>query len=667
MKHPNILLIISIFLFSSSISVAKGKQYTLQSPDSNIEITVTISNKISYSVKHRSQTIISDSDISMTLNDGRVFGHKPLLKENLFTQINGTLESPFYRSPSIDEKYNQMELIFKGGYSLHFRAYNQGIAYRFSTNLKEDFSVVGEDAQFCFDSNNKCYIPYSSNIKQPFQTSFESRYNIEKIDQFDTNRVAILPLLVELDNGKKVIITESDLESYAGMFLSKMDDKYGFKGTFAGIPSEIDINPVRLQEKVKKYSGTIANVKGTRTFPWRIVAIAEKDTELPVNDLVYLLGSPNRIQDISWIKPGRAAWDWWNNWGITGVDFPVGINTETYKYIIDFAAAYGIEYIVIDEGWYDPKVDDLMTTIPEIDLKELCSYGEKNGVGIILWTVAFVLDHNLEQACKHYSEMGIKGFKVDFMDRDDQQVVELNYRLLDMAAKYNLVLDLHGMYKPTGLNRTYPNLLNYEGVWGLEQMKWSKEDQMTYDVTFPYIRMMAGPVDYTQGAMRNGAINNFAPIYNNPMSQGTRAHQVATYIVFDSPLVMLADSPSAYLSEEESVEFISSIPCIWEETKILGGEIGQYIVSARKSGEKWYIGGLTGLSQRELTIDLSFINSSNDNNNEIKYSIEIFKDGKNAHKQGIDYKTEKMIVPSNDSIKIQLAPGGGFAIIVSPI
>lgn len=464
-------------------------------------------------------------------------------------------------------------------------------------------------------------------------------------------------MLAAPESGLRIIITESDLESYPGMFLSSKDaNANGLRACFAHRPSEIYVHPTRCQEKAVSYSDTLAVTSGTRNFPWRIVGIASKDTELPTNNLVWLLGSENRIGDISWIKPGKVAWDWWNCWGITGVDFPVGINTDTYKYFIDFASANGLEYIILDEGWSKPSAGDIMSIIPEINLPELVEYGRSKNVGVILWAVAFVLDDKLEEACKTYSEMGIKGFKVDFMDRDDQEVVELNYRILDMAARYHMVIDYHGMYKPTGLNRTYPNLLNYEGVWGLEQMKWSSEDMMTYDVTFPFIRMMAGPVDYTQGAMQNASkMSQFNPVNSHPMSQGTRAHQVATYIVFDSPLVMLADSPTAYMKEQETTDFIKGIPTVWDETRILDGRIGEYIVTARRSDTSWYIGALNGWTPRDITIDLSVLGPG-------EHSITIFQDGLNAHRLGTDYRISTL--STSAPLTLHLAPGGGFVIKV---
>jgi alpha-glucosidase len=656
----SLIFLTSPFIDLQSASFGgKERKYTLKSPDKTYEINISINDRISYSIKAGSDMILSPSTISMTIAQDDcttplILGNCPTVHSSKASSHSMMIESPFYRKSAIEDKYNQLEIKFREGFSLEFRSYNNGVAYRFRTSLRDSVNIMDEKAEFNFDNDYKCLIPYSPDTEQPFQISFESLYDTTSISNFKSERYAFLPTLVALNSQRKILIAESDLESYPGMFIThSKNNNYGFISAFSHIPLETYVSPTRCQEHIKSYSDVMARVSGTRTFPWRIIAISEDDTQLPVNDLVYLLGSPQRTDDISWIRPGKVAWDWWNDWGITGVDFPVGINTQTYKYIIDFASANGLEYIILDEGWSKPSKGDILSVIPEIDLKEIVEYGKSKNVGVILWTVAFVLDNKLEEASRKYSDMGIKGFKIDFINRDDQEAVKMIYRILDVTSKYHLVVDYHGMYKPTGLNRTYPNLLNYEGVWGLEQMKWSDKDQVTYNVTFPYIRMMAGPVDYTQGAMRNATKNDFYPLWSNPSSQGTRAHQVATYIVFDSPLVMLADSPTAYMKEQETTDFIKDIPTVWDETRILSGEVGQYIVTARRKGTDWYIGALTGWDQRDLNIDISFINTP-------AKTITIFQDGLNAHRNGADYKIKT--ISFNDSLRIHLSPGGGCAI-----
>lgn len=661
-----LLTIILVLAASFSlIAQPKVKNFSLTSPDGKTTLSVTVGAEITYTVSHGDVQVLSPSTVALYFKD-KSYGENSTFKSAKESSYNGRIETPIYKFSSIKESYNQLDIAFKEGFGLLFRAYDEGVAYRFySTSLKKGDEIVGELAEFNFPKDFRAYVPYSTRKPNPKQTSFESRYDFAPLSEFKEDGVAFSPILICMDNNLKVALTDADIESYPGMFLVKNDCKgFSLKGDFANIPSEIEVHPTRCQERVKAYSDVMVKIdkasdkKNPRYFPWRLLAIAENDTELPTNNLVYLLASPNRIGDISWIKPGKVDWDWWNDWGVTGVDFNVGINTDTYKYFIDFASANGIEYVVLDEGWSPSRDGDIMKSLPEIDLQDLVSYAEKKNVGLILWCVAYTLDKKLEEACKYYSELGIKGFKIDFMDRDDADVVEMNYRIAECAAKYHLLVDYHGMYKPAGMNRTLPNVINFEGIWGLEQMKWSTDDMISYDVTFPYIRMFSGPVDYTQGAMRNAAKGRFAAIYSEPMSQGTRAHQVASYIVFDSPLVMLADSPTAYIKEQESTDFITSIPTVWDETLLLQGEIGEYIVTARRSGRKWYIAALTDWDSRDISLDLKNLGLSG------SVKVKIFKDGINAHRSGTDYKLESCIIDAAKPFNISMAPGGGFAIVI---
>ncbi len=399
----------------------------------------------------------------------------------------------------------------------------------------------------------------------------------------------------------------------------------------------------------------IAKVSGTTNFPWRVLGVFNRDADILNSDLVYQLADESRVKDISWIKPGKVAWDWWNAWNISGVDFVSGVNTETYRYYIDFAASQGIEYVILDEGWAVNKKADLMQVVPEIDLKAIVKHAEEKGVGIILWAGYYAFERDMENICRHYHEMGVKGFKIDFMDRDDQPMTEFIYKAADVCARYQMLVDFHGMYKPTGLQRTYPNVLNNEGVFGLEQMKWSTQDMVLYDVTFPFIRMFAGPVDYTQGAMRNAIKSNFKPIFTEPMSQGTRCRQLAQYVVYESPLNMLCDNPTNYLKEPLCTRFIAQIPTVWDETVTLSGEVSKYITIARRKGDVWYAGGLTDWQARDLEIDFSFLPAGT-------YELEIFRDGINADKVAMDFKHEKRNIQSGEKLKVHLAPGGGFAV-----
>lgn len=543
----------------------------------------------------------------------------------------------------------------KGGFGIIFRAYNEGVAYRFYTTQSSGIIIKEEQAEFNFKEDYTAYLPYTTNDKKPMAMAYQNVYDITPLSKAQP-KLAFLPVTVDCGSVKLTLL-ESDLEAYPGMFVQSQQGKYGLKGVFAPYPAKTDFYPWRKQEYVTETTDFISRSRGSRSYPWRVLAITEKDTDMPVNNLVYALASPNRIGDTSWIKTGKVAWDWWNDWNLKGVPFKAGINMDTYKYYIDFASRNGLEFIVLDEGWYAPKSGDMLTVIPELDLPELIAYGKSKGVEIVLWTVFNVLDSQLEAACKKYADMGIKGFKVDFLDRDDQTAVEMVYRIAEMTARYKLTLDLHGIYKPTGINRTYPHIINFESVFGMEEVKWTdiKNNMPLYDVTFPYIRMMAGPVDYTPGAMRNATKADWRAMYYTPASMGTRCHQLAAYIVHDSPFTMLCDAPTNYLNEQECVDFIASLPVEVDSTFIASGELGKYIVTVRKKDVNWYIGGMTNWDERDVQLDFSFLPEG------MSYTAVLFKDGVNANKQAEDYRKETIRIDKDSRLTLHLASGGGFA------
>ena len=662
MKRFFTFFLLAAFAGALTAGSAQAKVYKLSSPDGRTSVEVDVQKQITWSVRHGGRQVLAPSAISLTAA-GNVIGYDARVKSARTEKIRGTVAAPFWRQAAIEERYNELELTLPDGWSLTFRAYDgEGVAYRFSsTSLKKGDRITAEQAEFNFDRDYTAYVPYNPDTEHPFATSFESKYTVAPLSAFRSDALAFSPLLVCLDGGLRVEVTDADIESYPGMFLKKGSRSLSLEGSFAPVPAATRETPRRGQVVVDRYSDDLAVIrenaskKAPRHFPWRVLAIAESDADLPVNNLVYLLASPSRVKDITWIKPGKVAWDWWNDWNITGVDFEAGINTRTYKHYIDFAAENGIEYVVLDEGWSAPL--DIMKLNPAIDLKELAKYASSKGVDLVLWAVSYVLDKDLEKACKTYSKMGIKGFKVDFMNRDDQEVTEQLYRIAEAAARHQMLVDYHGMYKPAGMNRTWPNVLNFEGVWGLEQMKWTTEDIVEYDVTFPYIRMLSGPVDYTPGAMRNALKREFAPNNSNPVSQGTRARQVAEYVVFDAPFEMLCDNPSAYRKEQETTDFITAIPTVWDETRILQGTVGQYIVTARRSGTRWYIGGLTGWDARDLSLDLSGLVKG-------KHSAVLYRDGVNAARNATDYKIETVEVQSKKPLPVHMAPGGGFVLVI---
>lgn len=640
-----------------------AEEKRLSSPDGSVSVTVNVDKEITYSVKAGDIQVLAPSRIAMETEYG-LWGENARIVRTESANVSEVIDAPLYKQSRFTTAYNSMTFRMRGDWGLEFRAYDGGgVAYRFVSYRKKDFTVKDETAEFNFDRDYYAWYPYSNNDDY-LMMSFENTYQYTPLSGYDKDKMAFLPVLVDLGVNGKVFITESDVESYPGMYVNCAVEKNGFKAVFPRYPAgEYTYTASRLQERVVTRKDHIAEVKGTRVFPWRIVRHVTDDRLLPVDNMVYQTASPGRVKDTSWIKGGRSAWDWWNNWGISGVGFKAGINTETYKYYADFCADNGLEYFILDEGWSPPTGGDIMKSIPGIDLKEIVDYATSKGVGVMLWTVANVLDDKLEEACRTYSEMGFAGFKVDFIDRQDQLAVERIYRIAEMAAKYKLVINYHGIYKPTGLSRTYPNVVNYEGVWGLEQLKWTgpdKADMPTYDVTVPFIRMAAGPMDYTQGAMRNAAKANYRSVYSEPMSQGTRAHQVATYIVFDSPMVMLCDSPSNYLKEAETLEYISRIPAVFDGMTVLEGKVGEYIVTARNSGRIWFIGGLTGWDAREIELDFSFLPEG-------VYEAVLFRDGENAARVASDYRIETIgLLERGTKIKIGMAPGGGFAMRIVP-
>jgi alpha-glucosidase len=640
---------LSALLLAVGLSAAP-KTYELASPDGGLRVSISAGDGISYTLTSGEDVLLENSAIGMFTTDGQVFGGvQPVSKAVRKT----------------DAEYNEITLKFKK-FSVVFRAYDEGMAYRFISNLKTPFKVEQEMARFAFPQDWNMWAAYvtqhTETLESQFYNSFENRYSYTPVSEWNKDRLAFLPLMVDGPSGKKILITEADLMNYPGMYLYNYDAGQVLSGRFAPYPAEVKQGGHNnLQMEVQSREGYIAQCEGVTTFPWRVVAVSENDVDMVTNNLVYKLATPaDPATDWSWVKPGKVAWDWWNDWNIRGVDFKSGINNDTYKYYIDFASKNGIEYVILDEGWSVNGAADLFQVVPEIDLEMLVKYATERNVGLILWAGYWAFDRDMEKVCEHYSKMGIKGFKIDFMDRDDQYMVDFHRRAAATTAKYRMMADFHGTYKPTGLHRTYPNVVNYEGVHGLEQMKWSATtvDQVTYDVTVPYIRMVAGPMDYTQGAMRNASRGNYRPVNSEPMSQGTRCRQLAEYVVFYSPLNMLCDSPSNYMKEKECTEFIAAVPEVWDESRGLAGKVGEYIAIARRSGSDWYVGAMTDWSAREMTLDLSFLPEGS-------YQVELYRDGANADRAASDYRKEVVDLPSDRKINIKMAPGGGWAAKIS--
>ena len=643
-------------------ATAKEKQYTLKSPNNKLvsHIVATAENEITYDIVYDGVTIMLPSHLGMNRVYDKGVNGSMAVSKSATRAVDETVPSPFTRQATMRNCYNELTLQVGKDLCVVFRAYNEGIAYRYE--VLRPCNVRFEKVEYNFAGDYRATVPYVTSFdankghETQYMSSFENLYTTTQLSKLDERRLCFLPLLVHAPHGVKVCLTESTLTDYPGLYLKGMGDAGRLEGEHAPYPKTLEQGGHNnLQMLVKEREEYIAKVDKLSVLPWRIAMVAKNSAELAMNNMSYLLGEPCKVADLSWIKPGKVAWDWWNNWNIGGVDFKAGINNDTYKHYIDFASQYGIEYVILDEGWAVNKKADLFQVVPEIDLPMLVQYARERNVGLILWAGYYAFDRDMEQVCQHYSEMGIKGFKIDFMDRDDQMVTQFYKRAADMCAKYHLLVDFHGAFKPAGLNRTYPNVLNFEGVAGLEQLKWAPEtwNQVQYDTELPFIRQTAGPMDYTQGAMHNGAKGCYSPCWSEPMSQGTRCHQLALYVVLESPLNMLCDSPTNYKKEPEYTRFVAGIPTVWDETRVLQGEVGEYIVIARRKGNTWYVGGITNWTERDIVVDLSTLGSSE--------RIELYSDGVNANRKGSDYRysVEKM-QGTQKALQVHLAPGGGF-------
>ena len=648
-------LIILFLILTFSVIKAEEKIYTLTSPDGSIKIEISVNEFITYSASYNDKQLISSSKIFMKIDDGLFLGKNPEIINDETKEVNEILKPVVkVKSAIIEDRYKMLRINFKGDYSLIFRLYNDGVAYRFVTSIDKNIKVNEENIEFNFAEDFNIYFPE----EESFFTHMERIYIYQKISEVDspkessgTNKFCSIPALVDCGNEVKIAITEADLFDYPGFYLTNSDAPLKLKTIFPGYPLEVNQTSDR-DVQVTKYADYLAETTGKREFPWRVLIITDDDKKLIESQMIYKLASPSKIGNTDWIKPGKVAWDWWNAWNIYGVDFKAGINTETYKYYIDFASEHGIEYVILDEGWY--KFGNLFDLNPDINLKEIIEYGKKKNVGIILWVIWKTLDDQFDKAFEMFEELGIKGIKVDFMQRDDQLLVQYYENVAKEAAKRNLLVDFHGAYKPTGLIRTYPNVISSEGVRGNEWNKWSEFITPEHTVTLPFTRMLAGPMDFTPGAMLNGTKDNFKVMFDRPMSQGTRCHQLAMYVVYESPLQMLCDNPSNYLKEKECLDFLSIVPTVWDTTIVLDAKVADYVLIARRNGEDWYIGGMTDWTSRDLEVDFSFLPKG-------KYTIEYYKDGINANRYAGDYKKVKAEINSSNKIEIHLAPGGGWA------
>lgn len=629
-----------------------GQEFEVGSPDGDIVVDVRLGDEISYVVSFRGRQFLNESALSLTIGGKGKLGEKPVLKKSSRRSVDNIIR-PVVRQKSaeVKDRYNELTLHFERGYQVVFRVYNDGVAYRFKTDFKEDeLKVKSEQVELNFAGNYQVYFPE----EESFMTHQERIYKHIRLDSISSKQFSSIPALVEVPGGPRVLVTESDLQDYPGMYLQGTGAT-SLTGIFPAVATKEVLKSDR-DYYVTERADYLAETSGQRSYPWRVLGIAADDAGLIKNQMVYKLGEPLKIEDPSWIDPGKVSWDWWNANNVYDVDFRAGINTETYKHYIDFASQMGLDYIILDEGWYELK--DLLQVSENMDIPELVAYGKKKDVDIILWVVWKTLEDQWEQAFDQFSKWGVKGLKIDFMQRDDQWMVNWYWKVAEEAARRKLLVNFHGSYKPAGLRRTYPNVITREGVKGLENNKWGDKITPEHNVTLPFIRMAAGPMDYTPGAMINAQPKNFKPIYNRPMSQGTRAHQLAMYVIYESPLQMLADSPTHYLNQKQDIrDFLSEVPVTWDETRVLEASIGDYVIVARRKGDRWYLGAMSDEKERSFTLDLPFLGSGN-------FTADIYRDGINADRYASDYAFVEREFSADEEFTIELAPGGGWVAII---
>lgn len=643
-----LFLIFGLSLFSQPIEVS--------SPDGILKVIVQTGNGIHWQAFYAGKPAIEGAGIGLEFGGEDVFGTNPVIVCHSVKEIKEVITATVpVKSSKIEDHYNELILNFKDDNRLIFRVYNDGVAYRFATETDGLVEVSSERLEIDFPVGSHCWFAPERSIL----SHYEQHYTYTRIDTIADGKFHAMPLLVSAPEDIKIWISEADQYDYPAMFL-KANGNFTLSSMFPKHVLQAEPNEKRSPDRneiLVREADYIAKTEGIRSFPWRVFIICADDRKLASSQLIYQLSSPQAIENSDWIKPGKVAWDWYNANNIWGVDFKSGLNTSTYKYYIDFAAQYNIEYVILDEGW-STTTTDILRFNPEMDVHELIRYGKSKNVGIILWVLWKPLISDLENILKTYAGWGAAGVKVDFMQRADQQMVNYYEEIARVAFENQLLVDFHGSFKPNGLHRKYPNVLSYEGVRGNENNKWSDQITPEHNVTLPFTRMLAGPMDYTPGAMRNANKKNFAISFERPMSLGTRCHQLAMYVVYESPVQMLCDAPSAYLREPQIPAFLSQIPSVWDETIILEASVTDYILTARRNDDKWFVGGMTDFTARDMEIDFSFLPEGN-------FSMELMSDGVNADRFAEDYRRENTTVNKRTKLTVKLASGGGFAAILT--
>ncbi len=646
-------LLILVFCFRVGLAADKKE---IHSPDKRISVIVETKESLFYSVYFNGKILLEPSPINLTLSDGSDISGKISFRKTSTRSHNSVIISPVpEKRKNIPDTYNELIIRFRTPVSIIFRVYNDGVAYRLFTHYKDTIIVKNETVTYNFPANHAVYYPevVKRENADSFHTSFEEPYQLKTLDSITKENLCFSPVLIAPASGPKMLITESDLEDYPGMFITG-SASHALTGRFAPYPLEEVITTGEFpQAVVTKRADFIAKTKGTRSFPWRVLVIAEADKELPANDIVYRLASPSRVEDVSWVQPGKGTDEWIIGINLFNVPFKSGLNTATYKYYIDFAARFGFERIMMDAGWSDYK--DLFKINPAIDMDEIAAYARKKNVKLSMWTLAMTLDRQLEPALRQFDKWGVDFIMTDFMDRDDQAMVNFYYRIAEACARHKIMIMYHGAFKPAGFNRTFPNSVTREGVLGSEYNIWSEKATPGHNLLLPFIRMVSGPMDYEPGILDNATAKTFRPIGDKVMAMGTRCHQSAMFIVYESPIQIFSGNPSQGLLEPAYMELIGSIPTVWDTTIVIDGQVGEYIVTARKKGNDWFIGAMTNWTPRELTVDLSFLDDG-------KYESSVLEDGVNADRYPSDYKISETQLTKTDTLLIKMAPGGGYVL-----
>lgn len=649
MVYKKFYMFLVLFLSISLVGTAQNKSLEVKSPDGKLKVSVRLADRIYYSIGADNQELLVDNHMGLTLNSGEL-GLNPKLVSSR-RKTNNSVIKPYVplKFSTVANDYNDLRLSFKGDYAVEFRVFNDGVAYRFITDKLSDVEVMSEDFFINFPKDYLLHLQQCNG----FKTSYEELYKqVESADLKKTDKMATLPALIDTKSNYKILISESDLSDYPGMFVRGTGNN-GLEGVFPTVPIKFGPDGDRSLKIIDR-ADYIAKTKGTRSFPWRYFVVAANDGVLIENTMTLRLAGPSQIADPSWIKPGQASWEWWNGATPYGpdVNFVAGCNLDTYKYFIDFAAKYGIKYIVMDEGWAKSTTDPY-TPNPDVNVHELIKYGKSKNVGIVLW-LTWLTVHNNMGLFKTFHDWGIKGVKIDFMDRSDQWMVNYYEGVVKEAAKYHIFVDFHGAFKPSGLEYKYPNLLSYEGVRGLEQMGGCYPDNSVY---LPFIRNAVGPMDFTPGAMINMQPDVYRAARPNAAGIGTRAGQLALYVIFESGIQMLADNPTLYYRNDDCTQFITSVPTTWDETKALAADAGQVAVVAKRKGEKWFIGGITNGKEQTRTVELNFDFLKKGKT----YTMVYFEDGINAGRQAMDYRRMTKQVKAGDKMTIKMVRNGGWA------